>query len=71
MQWFFPAQEAEGGKQTEYSKYMIPMKVTDENMVDLPQADPVFAKLHLGPFSAIDQKKPLIHIQQMSGGKSF
>jgi hypothetical protein len=40
-------------------------------MMDLPQADPVFAKLHLGSFSAIDQKKPLIHIQQMSGRKSF
>jgi hypothetical protein len=50
---------------------MIPVQVADENMVDLPQADPVFAKLHLCTFSAIDQKKPLIHIQQLSGGKSF
>jgi hypothetical protein len=71
MQWFFPAKQAEGGKQTENAKDMIPMKVADENMMDLPQADPVFAKLHLGSFSAIDQKKPLIHIQQMSGRKSF
>ena len=47
------------------------MKVANENMMDLPQADPEFAKLHLGSFSTIDQKKPLIHIQQMSGRKSF
>jgi hypothetical protein len=33
---------------------MIPMKVADENMMDLPQADPVLAQLHLGPFPAID-----------------
>jgi hypothetical protein len=71
MQWFFPAKQAEGGKQTENAKDMIPMKVADKNMMDLPQADPVFTKLHLGSFSAIDQKKPLIHIQQMSGRKSF
>jgi hypothetical protein len=50
---------------------MIPVQVADENMVDLPQADPVFAKLHLGSFSTVDQKKPLIHVQQMSGRKSF
>jgi hypothetical protein len=71
MQWLFPAQQSEGGKQTKNAKDMIPMKVADENMMDLPQADPEFAKLYLGPFSAIDQKKPLIHIQQMSGRKSF
>jgi hypothetical protein len=42
---------------------MIPMKVADEDMVDLPQAYPVPAQLHLGSLSAIDQKKPLIHVQ--------
>jgi len=42
---------------------MIPMEVADEKMMNLSQADPVFAQLHLGSFSAIYQKKPLIHIQ--------
>jgi hypothetical protein len=71
MQGLFPAQQPERGKQAENAKDMIPVEVADEYVMDLPQAYPVFAKLHLGSFPAIDQKKPLIHIQQMSGGKSF
>jgi hypothetical protein len=71
MQRFIPAQQAEGRQQAENAKDMITMPVAEENMMDLAQADPVFAKLHLGTLATINQIKPLIHIQQMSGRKSF
>ena len=50
---------------------MIPMKMGNENMMNPAQSAPVLPELHLGPFPAINQKKPLIRIQQMSGWKSF
>ena len=46
---------------------MIPVQVADENMVDLPQADPVFAKLHLCTFSAINKKTVFVMID--NGGR--
>jgi hypothetical protein len=71
MQRLLSAQQTEGGKQAENTKDMIPVEMTDENVMNLSKTYPVSAKLHLGPFTAIDQKKPLIYIEQMSGGKSF
>ena len=50
---------------------MIPMQMGYEDMMNLAKPDAVFAELHLGTFPTVNQKKPLIRIQQMSGRKSF
>jgi hypothetical protein len=39
---------------------MVAMQVGDKNMVDAAPADAVFGHLHLGAFSAINQKQMLI-----------
>ena len=54
-----PSQQAERRDQSEQSEDMVTMKMTDKNMVYLTKPDPEFPQLHLGPFTAIDQKKPL------------
>ena len=50
---------------------MIPMQMGYENKMNLAKPDAVFTELHLGTFPTVNQKKPLIRIQQMSGRKSF
>jgi len=50
---------------------MIPVQVGNKNMADPGGIEPVPAHLYLSAFPAINQKKPLIHIQQMSGRKTF
>jgi hypothetical protein len=41
---------------------MISVQMGNENMMDLPKPDAISSELHLGAFSTIDQKKPLIRI---------
>jgi hypothetical protein len=47
------------------------VQVAYEDMVDLRESDTVFPKLQLCPFSAVDQKKPLMCTEHMSGRISF
>ena len=47
------------------------MQMTNEYVMYLPQANPEFSQLHLRTFPAINQKKPLIRIEQMSGRESL
>jgi len=67
MQVTGPAQQAEGRDQSKNPEYMVTMKMADKDMVDFAQLNPEFPQLHLGSFSAVDQKKPLTCIKQMSG----
>jgi len=46
---------------------MVTMEMADEDMVDPPKFELVAPQLQLGSFAAIDQKKPLIYIEYMSG----
>jgi len=46
---------------------MVTMKVTDKNVIDLPESDFIPTQLHLGSLTAVYQKQPLMHIQYMSG----
>jgi hypothetical protein len=41
---------------------MIAMKVADEYVIDPAETYPGFPELHLGTFSAVDQKKALVYI---------
>jgi len=50
---------------------MVTMKMADKNMINPAKSDAVFPHLHLGSFSAIYQKNPLMYIEHMSGWKSF
>jgi hypothetical protein len=71
MKGFFPPKQVKGGNQTEQPECVIPVQMGDKDMVDLAQAEPEAAELHLCTLPAIDQKKPLIRIQQMSSRKSI
>lgn len=62
MKRFLPAQQAEGRNEAEQAKGMVSMKMGNKDPMDLPQPDPEPAQLHLGAFTAVDQKKPLIRI---------
>jgi hypothetical protein len=59
----FPPEEAHGGHQPEETEHMITVKVRDKEMVDPGGIDPESPHLHLGPFTTIDQKKPLIYLK--------
>jgi len=50
---------------------MIAMQMTDEDVIDFSHVNRKTAKLHLCSFTAIDQKKPLMHLEYVSGWKSF
>jgi len=43
------------------------MKMTDKDVVYLPETHPVSAHLHLSTLSAVYQKQPLMYIKHMSG----
>jgi hypothetical protein len=44
--------------------------MTDKNVVYFSKANFELSELHLGTFTAVYKKKPLIYIEQMSGWKS-
>jgi hypothetical protein len=50
---------------------VITVKVADEDMMQPAQPYFISSQLDLGALSTIDQKKPLICIEQLSGRKSF
>ena len=50
---------------------MIPMQMRNEDLMNLAQPDAEFTQLHLGAFPAVNQKKPLTCMKQMSGRESF
>jgi hypothetical protein len=43
-----------GRKQSEQSKNVVPVQVTDKDVVDLRQVDGKPAQLYLGPFATIN-----------------
>ena len=49
---------------------MISMKMTYENVLDPRHVDGETPELDLGSFAAVDQKKPLMYMQYLSGWKS-
>jgi hypothetical protein len=46
---------------------MISMKMAYENVIDFSEPDPVPPELDLCAFTTINQKKPLIYVEHMSG----
>jgi len=50
---------------------MVPVQVGDKDVVDTGQGYPLLPEPDLGTLSAVDQKKPLIYFEQMSGGKTI
>jgi hypothetical protein len=50
---------------------MIAVEVGNENMINALETDLETSQLDLRGFPAIDQKKPLSHIKQLSGWISF
>ena len=63
MELFFPAQQMHGRDEPDESKEMVAVQVADKNVVDAGRTQLIATQLHLRSLSAIDQKKPLIHIQ--------
>jgi hypothetical protein len=45
--------------------------MTDENLVDPMKLDSVSIQLNQGTFTAIDQKKPLLDLKDLSGWMSL
>lgn len=50
---------------------MVSVNVANQYMIDFTKSEPESSQLNLGTFPAVDQKKPLTHVYQVSGWKSF
>jgi hypothetical protein len=62
MQRGFPSHKVIGREKRVNPKKVITMKVTDKNMVDPAKPNFVSTHLHLGTFTAVYQKQPLMYI---------
>jgi hypothetical protein len=51
----------------EYAKIMIPMQMTDENMIEVPVLDAIFDHLHLGTFATINHQLHVSHLHNLTG----
>jgi hypothetical protein len=71
MKGSFPPHQAECGEQSVKAKYMVTVKMADKDMINPSEPYPRSAKLQLSTLTAINQKKPLMCIQHMSGWISF
>ena len=47
-------EQVKGREQSKQPVYMIAMYMTDEDVVDASEFDPVFSQLHLGAFTAVN-----------------
>ncbi|MFM8431724.1 MAG: hypothetical protein ACKOA1_02910, partial [Bacteroidota bacterium] len=65
------ALQMQRGQYAHDAEVMVTMKVTDENMVDTVKSDTVLDELQQGTLRAINQKKPLMDPDDLSGWVSL
>ena len=71
MQFGFSVQQAESAEKSEQPECMVAMYMRNENTVYFAKTDSVPPELDLCTLTAVHQKKPLMYINNMSGGESF
>jgi len=47
---------------------MVSMEMGNKNVVNSGKLDPILSKLHLGPFTAINQKKMVLYFKYLGSG---
>ena len=68
---FFSVEQVERREQAKEPVYMVAVQVADEDVVDAAKFNAVAPELHLCSLAAVDQEKPLIYVEYMSGQVSF
>ena len=67
VEWLCPPLKVERGKQTNQTKYVVSVQVTDENMLNAGEGKTFLLQPHLGALPAIDQEYVLLDIEKMCG----
>lgn len=65
-----PSLQVHGKYQSGEPKIVIAVKMTDENMVDLENTEPIPCQLHLAAFTTVDKEVLVLNGEVLGRGKS-